>query len=154
MESTHNPAILLIEDDPRDVVFMRHAVEESGIKGALRVVGDGQAAIDYLSGKGDFANRAVSPLPGMIFLDLRLPVLSGVEVLRWIRSQPAFSKIVVIVVTGSREEMQMNEAYRVGANSIMIKPPTPDKLIALARTFKLWGFKRGKSAPGKIPGQT
>lgn len=147
MESTQNAAILLIEDDSRDVFFMKHAVEESGVTAELRVVRDGQTAIDYLSGKGDFENRAVSPVPEIIFLDLKLPTLSGVEVLQWIRAQPACSKIVVIVLTGSREDVDLNEAYRFGANSIMIKPPTPEKLIELARTFKLWGFRREKSAP-------
>jgi CheY-like chemotaxis protein len=136
---------LLIDDEKDDVFFMKRAVRDAGINCDLQVVGDGQSALDYLQGNGPYSDRVAYPLPELILLDLKMPLVSGLEVLQWLRQQPAFTKTIVIVLTGSREPVDHNRAYRFGANSTMEKPPTPEKLIDLVQAFGLWGHSREKT---------
>jgi CheY-like chemotaxis protein len=136
--------ILLIEDNEDDAFFMQRALHDAGIDNPVRLLEDGQQAIDYLSGKGDYADRTANPLPMIVFLDLKLPFKSGHEVLEWIRRQPQFAKLIVIVLTSSSEPVDLNRAYKNGANSYVVKPPTPDQLTDLARSFDLWWLKQNK----------
>jgi len=136
---------LLIDDNENDVALMVRAISEAGLDCEVRIAPDGRAALDYLGGKGEFADRANAPFPELILLDLKLPVVPGIEVLEWIRGQQALSKVVVIVLTGSRDPVDHNRAYRLGANSIMEKPPTAQKIIDLVQIFHLWGHSRDKT---------
>src|SRR4051812_47964685 len=95
--------ILLVEDNEHDVFFMKRAFKTAEISNALQVVGDGQAAIDYLTGVDSYGDRQQFPLPCFILLDLKLPRKSGLDVLSWIRQQPELRTIVVLVLTTSRE---------------------------------------------------
>jgi CheY-like chemotaxis protein len=130
--------LLLVEDNEDDVFLMKRALRAAGIDNPLRVAEDGQAAIDYLAGHGDHADRDRSPLPSIVFLDLKLPYKSGHEVLEWIRSQPQFETLVVIVLTSSNERIDLDRAYKLGANSFVVKPPTATLLVKLAESFKQW----------------
>jgi CheY-like chemotaxis protein len=133
---TTNRAILLVEDNEDDVFLMKRALQGARVMNALYVVEDGQEAMDYLGGAGKFADRNSYPLPVVVFLDLKLPYVSGHDVLAWIRRQRELESLVVIVLTSSNEASDLSRCYALGANSYLVKPPTPDQLEDLARAFK------------------
>ncbi|MDX1951008.1 MAG: response regulator [Verrucomicrobiota bacterium] len=135
-EPTTSRGILLVEDNDDDVVLMRRALKAAGISNPLFVVEDGEAAIDYLAGNGKYTDRATFPIPALMFLDLKLPLKSGHEVLEWVRSQPLFASLVIVVLTSSNEPYDLKTAYGLGANSYVVKPPTAGQLNELARAFK------------------
>jgi CheY-like chemotaxis protein len=127
---------LLVEDNEDDVFLMKRALQGARVVNPLHVVEDGQEALDYLSGNGKFADRESHPLPAVVFLDLKLPYISGHDVLAWIRQQKEFESLVVIVLTSSNEASDLSRCYALGANSYLVKPPTPDQLEDLAKAFK------------------
>ena len=128
--------ILLVDDNEDDVFLMERAVQAAGIKNPTFVVGDGNEAINYLSGLGKYGDRGQFPLPAVVFLDLKLPFKSGHEVLEWIRKQPQFATLVVVVLTSSNEPSDIRRCYASGANSYLVKPPTPEQLVDLAKSFR------------------
>lgn len=114
--------ILLVEDLADDVLLVRRAFAEAKLDPALHVVGDGEEALDYLLGMGKYANRNDYPMPSLVLLDLKLPKMNGIEVLRWIRLQPNLKALRVIVLTSSEDIFDVNRAYEAGANSFLVKP--------------------------------
>ena len=134
--TTTNRALLLVEDNEDDVFLMKRALKSARIVNPLLVVEDGQEALDYLGGAGKFADRDQYPLPVVVFLDLKLPFISGHEVLAWIRRQKQLESTVVIVLTSSNEASDLSRCYALGANSYLVKPPTPEQLDDLAKAFK------------------
>jgi len=134
--TTTNRALLLVEDNEDDVFLMKRALKGARVMNPLLVVEDGQEAVDYLSGAGKFADRDQYPLPAVVFLDLKLPLISGHDVLAWIRRQRELESLVVIVLTSSNEPSDLNRCYALGANSYVVKPPTPEQLEELAKAFK------------------
>ena len=126
---TNDPkVILLVEDDENDVFFFRRALGKAGLKLPLHLVTDGEQAIQYLNGDGKYSDRATHPLPDIIFLDLKLPYQSGMEVLEFIQKQPALHKIEVIVLTSSPEERDRRRAFKLGAKDYLVKPAGPTTL--------------------------
>jgi CheY-like chemotaxis protein len=123
--------ILLVEDNEDDVFAMQRAIKKSRVINPLQIVTDGQQAVDYLRGGGIYANRAQFPLPFLIFLDLKLPYFTGFEILQWIRTQPPLESIIVVVLTGSAESRDKDNAYTLGARSYLVKPPTVETLNAV-----------------------
>lgn len=134
--TTTNRAILLVEDNEDDVFLMRRALKGARVINPLQVVEDGQSAVDYLGGNGKFADRGAYPMPAIVFLDLKLPYLSGHDVLAWIRRQKDLESLIVIVLTSSNEPSDLSRCYALGANSYLVKPPTPEQLEELAKAFK------------------
>ena len=134
--TTTNRALLLVEDNEDDVFLMKRALKGARVVNPLLVVEDGQQAVDYLGGAGKFADRDQYPLPAVVFLDLKLPFISGHDVLAWIRRQRELESLVVIVLTSSNEPSDLNRCYALGANSYVVKPPTPEQLEDLAKAFK------------------
>jgi CheY-like chemotaxis protein len=128
--------ILLVEDEENDVFFLKYAFKEVGILNPLKVAQDGKIAMDYLSANGEYADRERFPLPGLILLDLKLPRVMGLEVLKWIREQPELKTLIVIVLTSSRLEPDIEKAYQLGANAYLVKPSSPPELRALATGLK------------------
>ncbi len=120
--------ILLAEDDPNDVFFMRRALQKANIELPLQVVSDGQQALDYLNGEGPFSDREQHPLPALMLLDLKMPFLDGFEVLTWINSHAALKRIPVVVLTSSAEERDRRKAAELGAKAYFVKPPKPETL--------------------------
>ena len=114
-------SILLVEDDPNDVFLLQHAMKKAGMNHPVQVASDGQRAINYLKGAGEFADRKAFPMPGLILLDLKLPHVMGLDVLKWIRQQPD-AGLIVVMLTSSREESDVTSAYRHGANGFLVKP--------------------------------
>ena len=115
-------AILIVEDNPDDVLFLRRALDATGIPASVNAVHDGAGAIDYLMGQGKYADRQKHPFPGVMILDLNMPVASGFVVLRWLREQPMLKRLPVVVLSSSAEEEDVNLAYDLGVSSYIVKP--------------------------------
>ncbi|HEV7367855.1 response regulator [Arenibaculum sp.] len=131
--------ILLVEDDPDDQLLIRRAFTKARLLNPLRVVGDGDAAVDYLSGAEGYADRHANPLPALLLLDLKLPRRSGLEVLEWLRSRPApMGRTPVVVLTSSKESADVDRAYELGANSYLVKPVDFDGLLDMIKTAGLY----------------
>jgi CheY-like chemotaxis protein len=130
--------ILLVEDDPNDVLLIQRAFRKAGIACPLHVVSDGDSAVSYLSGQDPYANRQEAPLPTLILLDLKLPRRSGFEVLSWLRAQPGLKRLPVVVLTSSNELLDVNLAYDLGANSYLVKPVAFDALLQMLKTLNLY----------------
>ena len=129
-------AILLVEDDEADIFLLRRAFRNARIANPLIEVRDGQAAIQYLSGEGDYADRARYPIPFLILLDLRLPKLSGFEVIAWMRDQPQLANLIVVVLTASDHVPDVTKARDLGANSYLVKPGNFQELVEMVRRIK------------------
>lgn len=114
--------VLLVEDDTNDILFIQRAFRQADIAALIQIVQDGDAAVDYLLGAKEYANRDRYPLPTLILLDLKLPRRSGVEVLEWIKQQPVIRRIPVIILTSSRESMDVDRSYDLGVSSYLVKP--------------------------------
>jgi CheY-like chemotaxis protein len=137
--------IVLVEDDDNDIFLMRRMVKKTGIPNVLNVVRDGGEAMDYLAGRGPFANRAEFPLPCLLLLDLNLPGKSGLEILHWIREQPGLETLLVIILTSSSAERDIEEAYCLGANSYLVKPASPDELEEMFAALNLYWLKHNQT---------
>ena len=134
--------ILLVEDDSNDILFIQRAFRRSDLENpAMQVVRDGDEAVAYLSGEGDYANRNVYPLPGMILLDLKLPRRSGLEVLEWLRSQPILKRIPVVILTSSKEHIDVDRAYDIGVNSYLLKPVNYKALNEMIKTLNAFWLR-------------
>ena len=116
------PTVLYVEDEEFDAMFMRRAFERTGLDGSLNVVADGQQAIDYLGGKGVYGDRREHPLPAVILLDLKLPLVSGFEVLAWLREQPGLKTLPVVVFSSSDQPEDKAMSSELGANDFVQKP--------------------------------
>jgi CheY-like chemotaxis protein len=115
-------ALLLVEDDPNDVLFLQKGLEKAGGVETLRVVRDGLEALDYLNGSGAFSDRERHPRPSLMVLDLKLPRLSGLELLRRMRETPDLKAPQVAILTSSREASDIERAYALGAAAYLVKP--------------------------------
>ena len=114
--------ILLVEDNPSDADLTRRALGKGHISNELVVVEDGQEALDYLRGEGAYFGRDISETPSVILLDLKLPKLSGLEVLRAVRADARLRRVPVVILTSSKEEEDVAAGYDLGVNSYVRKP--------------------------------
>ncbi len=150
-----NTCILYVEDDDNDVFLLQHAFKEAGITNPVRVACDGQEALDYLSGAGPFADRLQNPLPGLILLDIKMPHMSGLSFLEWLRQQPELRKIAVIMYTSSHNDADIERAYELGVSSFIVKPSHVRDIAEMARGFKVWWLDRNQFAlvhePDHVP---
>ncbi len=127
--------ILQVEDDPNDVFLLQHAMTKAGVENPIQVATNGQQAIDYLKGVGKYTNRKEFPQPCLVLLDLKLPHVMGLNVLKWIRQQPG-TALVVVILTASGEDEDIAAAYRLGANAFLVKPSQASKLVEMAKAIK------------------
>jgi len=127
--------ILQVEDDTNDVILLHHALKNAGIENPVQVASDGREAIDYLQGAGKFVDREKFPLPCLVLLDLKLPYVMGLDVLKWIRQQMGM-ELVVVMLTASAEEADIKTAYRLGANAFLTKPSQASKLEDMLKALK------------------
>jgi len=128
--------ILQVEDDQNDVMFLELAMETAGWKIPIQVVTDGRQALDYLSGSGVFADPQPHPEPSLVLLDLRLPKMPGLDVLKWIRQQPKLKTVPVIVLTSSEANRDIEDAYQLGADSYIVKPINPGDLVEIVKHIR------------------
>lgn len=142
------PVILLVDDNPHDVVLIRLAFQRAGIADAIQLVGDGAEAMRYVRGEGKYGDRQHHPLPTLILLDLKMPQTSGFEVLRWIREQPGLENVVVIVMSGSKYDQDIERAYALGANSYLVKPMRFEETVKMMEALKEFASWRASGNPG------
>jgi len=121
--------VLLVEDEEDDILLFERACLRAEVTFARRSVRDGRQAIDYLEGNGRYRNRVVYPMPDMVILDVNMPVLSGFDVLRWIRASQDASNLIVVMFTSSKADADVKRAYELLANSYLVKPLTSDDLV-------------------------
>jgi CheY-like chemotaxis protein len=139
--------ILLVEDDPNDTLLLERTISRFNVGRSLQVVPNGEMAIAYLDGQSEFEDRERYPVPTLLFLDLKLPGLSGFEVLTWVRRQPRLSKMQVVVLTGSRKSLDIYRAYELGATSYLVKPIKPEDIAELGKGLKLPWLTLAKDRP-------
>lgn len=147
--SVTRQTILVVEDDPNDVLLLQRTLRRTQLAKPLQVVSSGELAMAYLDGDGEYSNRKVFPMPGLIFLDLKLPGISGFEVLTWIRQQPRFRRLLVVVLTGSPLTIDIYRAYELGASSYLVKPVAAEALANVARTLKVRCLELKEGSPVK-----
>ncbi len=121
--------VLLVEDNPTDAELTLRALRGKGLRNNFVVARDGQEALDFLFAQGAYADRNIEESPKLVLLDLRLPKVDGIEVLRKIKSDERTKKIPVVVLTSSRQEPDIEKCYQLGANSYIVKPVDFDKLV-------------------------
>jgi len=127
--------ILLVEDDLAHAEIVRRNLEDFRVANRIVHVADGRQALDYLFGQGRFADRGAFPLPGLVLLDLRLPKVDGLEVLRSVKTDPALSRIPIVILTTSAAESDVAKAYQWQANSYLVKPVDLTGFTSLLEAF-------------------
>jgi two-component system response regulator len=127
--------ILLVEDNPDDVELSVRALKQNNLANHLEVVRDGQEALDFLFATGAYAHRTGGSGPRVILLDLKLPKVDGLEVLKRVKNDPRTKLIPVVVLTSSREERDLVESYKLGVNSYIVKPVDFEQFIEAVRTL-------------------
>jgi len=145
------PVILLAEDREDDIVLIRQAFKKGGVPQPTHVVRDGEQAIAYLAGYGEYANRAEYPLPSLLLLDLKMPRLDGFDVLNWIKKQPGLRALRVVVLTSSEHIFDVNRAYDLGANSFLVKPLDFDRFHETCYVIKNYWLSTIKTPPISRP---
>jgi two-component system response regulator len=125
--------ILLVEDNPNDVILALHAFEKHHLANQVHVVRDGAEALEYIFCTDRYADRPISKRPKVILLDLKLPLVDGIEVLRQIKNDPRTQMTPVVVMTSSKEEKDLVESYKLGVNSYIVKPVDFDQFTEVVR---------------------
>ncbi len=135
--------ILLVDDNPDDLELMRLAFRRAHVINPVHTVHDGEAAIAYLSGEGDYADRARHPLPYLILLDVKLPGKNGLEVLRWIRARLDHN-VVVVMLSSSAQPRDVVEAAKSHCNSYLVKPDSLHELVKMVELIKAYWIERNQ----------
>jgi len=141
--------ILLVEDDPAIVLLLNRAFERASLEGPLCRVADGDEAVRYFQGEGDYADRLRYPIPALVLLDLHLPKRSGLEVLAWIRSEPEFCGIPVVILTGEASDVDVKRAYELGANSVLFAPIEQAALVEQVKAIRDYWLLYNRVPRGK-----
>jgi two-component system, response regulator len=144
--------IVLVEDNPSDVELTLHAFEKKRLANLIHVVRDGAEALDFLFGQGQYAGRNALNVPKLILLDLKLPKVSGIDVLRRIRKDPRTQLVPVVALTSSREEKDIEECYRLGVNSYIVKPVEFDKFTEAVERLGYYWLLMNQPPPGPKAG--
>jgi two-component system response regulator len=131
--------ILIVEDNPADAELMLRALKKHNLANSLYIVQDGEEALDFIFCRGKYGSRSLHDIPKVVFLDLKLPKIHGLEVLKTLKNNEATKKLPIVVITGSREDPDINTAYALGANSYVIKPVDFDAFFkAMSTTGYYW----------------
>jgi len=141
--------ILLVEDNPDDVKLTLHALRKYNLANNIQIVNDGEEALDFLFGRRRFAERNIQQVPKVILLDLKLPKVDGIEVLREIKADQNLRKIPVVVLTSSKEDRDIIDAYQLGVNSYIVKPVEFDEFVKAISNVGLYWLILNE-APAKV----
>ena len=142
--------ILLVEDNPSDIGLTKRALAKSRIANEMVVAEDGQEALDYLFAEGKYTGREVSETPALVLLDLKLPRVEGLEVLRRIRGDQRTRRIPVVILTTSKEEQDVAQSYDLGANSYIRKPVDFKQFVESVEQLGLYWLVMNEPPPPKI----
>ncbi len=137
MNSTKGIPILLVDDDEDDILITKRAFERYEPKNTLYVVRDGDEALDFIYHRGDYKDKSI-PAPRLIFLDINMPKMNGLEVLRRLKNDPEKRRIPVVILTTSRREQDKIEGYNLGVNSYIVKPVDFTKFMEAVSTINLY----------------
>jgi two-component system response regulator len=138
VSASRSVQILLVEDNPNDAELTQRALKKARVANDVHVVRDGAEALEFLFGEGAYAGRAGSALPRVVLLDLKLPKVDGLEVLRRVKADERTKLIPVVVLTSSREESDLVASYHLGANSYIVKPVDSDKFFEAVHEVGLY----------------
>jgi CheY-like chemotaxis protein len=143
--------ILIAEDNEDDAFIIQHVIKKAALPNPTHICPDGLEAVRYLQGEGEYSDRERHPFPRMLILDLKMPKMTGFEVLRWIRAHPDCAVIPTIILTASNEPSDIAEAYRLGANAYLVKPSAPMEGLeqALRRLNEFWSMCALPELPAK-----
>lgn len=135
MENKKEVEILIVEDNQNDVEMAIRALKKNNLSNEIQVVEDGAEALDFIYAKGKYSERKQNKHPKIILLDLKLPKIDGLEVLREIKTNPETKRIPVILLTSSKEENDMVESYQLGVNSYIVKPVDFNKFVDAVKSI-------------------
>jgi CheY-like chemotaxis protein len=136
---TEHPPVLVAEDEKNDVVILRIAFEQAGVTRSLVVASDGQEAVDYLCGNPPYTDRSAHPLPALLILDLKMPRMTGFDVLTWLASRPDFKHLPAVVFSSSASDQDISRARQMGARDYFVKPHLVSDYVKIAQVIdKLW----------------
>lgn len=139
MEDLNAVEILIVEDNPQDAELTLRAIRKNNLANKFYVAEDGEEALDFIFCKGKYTTRDFSNPPKVVFLDLKLPKISGLEVLQQIKTDPRTKSLPVVMITSSREDPDIRKAYELGVNSYVVKPVNfEDFLNAMSQTGLYW----------------
>jgi two-component system, response regulator len=130
--------ILLVEDNPSDLELALHALQQNNLANRIQIARDGAEALDFLFCRGPHANRSINGAPKVVLLDLKLPLVDGLEVLRQVKANPCTRSIPIVVLTSSNEDRDMIESYQLGVNSYITKPVDFEQFTASVRQIGLY----------------
>lgn len=139
--------ILLVEDNPDDEVLTLHALKSNGIGNHVVIARDGAEALDYLFARGVYSDRDIGDTPAVVLLDLNMPKIGGLEVLRQLRADPRTRRVPVVILTTSREEHDLVNSYELGANSFVRKPVDFEQFTEAVRNLGMYWLLLNELAP-------
>jgi CheY-like chemotaxis protein len=139
--------IMLIEDEQTDVILIRRAFEKAGVENPIQYVSDGDKALAWLEGIGEYKDRTAYPLPAFILLDLKLPGMGGLQLLKWIRTKQDLRLIPLVVLTNSSEEANVKAAYEAGANSYLLKPADRNEVYRVIDLIQKYWLEHNVTPP-------
>lgn len=141
--------ILLVEDDPKDVELTLTALEDYNLANEVVITGDGEQALDYLYSRGEYRNRT-NDNPAVLLLDLKLPKIDGLQVLKQIKSDPNLMLIPVVVLTSSKEEKDMVASYKLGVNAYVVKPVDFHEFVNAIKELGVFWAVINEPPPGSV----
>ena len=152
MSNNRDSNILLVEDNNDDLELTLHALRSNNLANGIEVARDGEDALDFLYCRGRFAGRSPQPRPSLVLLDLKLPKVDGLEVLREIRSNPATRTLTVVILTSSREERDLVAGYELGFNSYIQKPVDFSQFRETVKQLGLYWLVVNQAPPFEVVG--
>ena len=139
--------ILLVEDEPADATLIQRAFGKAGVRNPIVHLKNGDDALAYLAGVGKFSDRVQHPLPALILLDLKIPGMTGLQLLQWMRTNREIRRIPVVVLTMDEDPSTVNAAYDLGANSFLVKPGDSEQVARIAEAIQRYWIELNQPPP-------